>query len=91
MLHDWHWSFFYKHTRLYYVRTKNSRNKVILPVSIEPLDLQFQFQNSPFWANLAFACKTEILGSLYSHALLIQAKSSKFKNQVVDGQKFKIF
>ena len=27
--------------------------------------------NIPFWANLAFACKTETLGSLYSHALLI--------------------
>ena len=32
---------------------------------------------------LAFACKTETLGSLYSHALLILTKSSKSKNQVV--------
>ena len=29
-----------------------------------------------FWTNLAFACKTETLGSLYSHALLILCKSS---------------
>ena len=38
---------------------------------------------------LAFAGKTETLGSLYSHALLIPTKSSKSKHQVVHGQKFK--
>ena len=37
----------------------------------------------------AFACKTETLGSLYSHALLIPTKSSKSKHQVVHEQKFK--
>ena len=36
-----------------------------------------------------FACKTETLRSLYSHALLILTKSSKFKHQVVHEQKFK--
>ena len=36
--------------------------------------------NSPFWTNLSFACKTEMLGSLYSHTLLILTKSSKSKN-----------
>ena len=40
-------------------------------VSIEPLDLWFQVQHAPLYTNLAFACKTETLGSLYSHALLI--------------------
>ena len=29
---------------------------------------------SPFYTNLAFACKTETLGSLYSHAVLIPLK-----------------
>ena len=38
---------------------------------------------------LTFACKIETLGSLYSHALLILTESSKSKNQVVHGQKFK--
>ena len=52
------------------------------PVGIEPRpfhNLWFQFQHSPFWTNLAFACKTETLGYLYSHALLILTKSSKSK------------
>ena len=40
----------------------------ITPVSIEPLDLWFQVQHSPFYTNLAFACKTETLGPLYNHA-----------------------
>ena len=38
---------------------------------------------------LTFACKTETLGSLYSHALLILTRSSKSKHQVVHEQKFK--
>ena len=50
------------------------------PVSIEPLDLWFQVQHSTFWNNLTFACKTETLGSLRSHALLILTESSKSKN-----------
>ena len=33
--------------------------------------LWFQVQHYPFYTNLTFACKTETLGSLYSHALLI--------------------
>ena len=49
----------------------------------------FQVQHSPFYTNWAFACKTETLGSLYSHDLLLLPKSSKFKNQVVLKQKFK--
>ena len=55
------------------------------PVSIESLNLWFQVQNSPLWTNLAFSCKTETLGSLYSHVLLILTKSSKFKNQAQKG------
>ena len=60
--------------------------KNITPVSIEPgllNNLWFQVQHPPFWTNLAFACKTETLDSLCSHALLILTKSSKFKDQVV--------
>ena len=45
------------------------------PVSTEPLNLCFQVQYSSFLANLAFACKTETLGSLHSLALLILTKS----------------
>ena len=56
-------------------------------VSIEPLDLWFQVQHAPLYTNLAFACKTETLSSLYSHALLILTKSSKSKHQVVHEQK----
>ena len=59
------------------------------PVSIEPLDFWFQVQHSPFWTNLAFNCKSDTLGSLFSHALLILTKSSKSKNQVVHEQEFK--
>ena len=36
----------------------------------------FQVQHYPFLVNCSFACKTETLGSLYSHALLTIAKSS---------------
>ena len=43
-------------------------------------------KHSPFWTKLTFACKTETLGSLYSHALLILTESSKSKNQVVHEQ-----
>ena len=41
---------------------------------IEALDLWFQVQHSTLCSNLAFACKTGTLGSLYSHALLIPTK-----------------
>ena len=58
-------------------------------VSIEPLDLWFQVQHAPLYTKLTFACNTETLDSLYSHALLILTKSSKSKNQVVHEQKFK--
>ena len=37
---------------------------------------------------ILLTCKTETLGSLYSHALLILTKSPKFQNQVVHEQKF---
>ena len=43
-------------------------------MGIEPwplMNLWIKLQHSPFWANWAFPCKTETLGSLYSHALLI--------------------
>ena len=52
-------------------------------------NLWFQVQHYPFYTNLTFACKTETLGSLYSHVLLILFKSSKSKFQVVHEQKFK--
>ena len=46
-------------------------------VSIEPLNLWFQVQHAPLYTNFVFACKTETLRSLYSHALLILTKSSE--------------
>ena len=55
----------------------------------EPMTSDFQVQHSPFWVNLGFSCKTETLGSLHSHALLILTKLSKSKDQVVNEQKFK--
>ena len=51
--------------------------------------LWFQVQHSPFYTNLAFACKTETLGSLCNHAQLIPTKSSKSRYQVVHEHKFK--
>ena len=42
--------------------------------------LLFQAQHSPFYTNLTFACKTEPLGSLYSHALLKVVHEQKFKD-----------
>ena len=59
-------------------------------MSIEPLDLgDSRVQHAPLYTNLAFACKTETLSSLYSHALLILTKSSKSNYQMVHEQKFK--
>ena len=55
-----------------------------------PSEYWFQVQHYLFWNNLAFACKTETLGSLYSHALLILTKLSKSENQVVYGRSLKI-
>ena len=53
---------------------KKSSDKMLLLVRIEP-SLQFQVQHSPFRTkNWAFACKTETLGSLYSHTLIIPTK-----------------
>ena len=51
--------------------------------------LLFQVQQVPFYTNLVFACKTETLGSLYGHVLLILTESSKSKNQVVHEMKLK--
>ena len=53
------------------------------------INLWFQVQHYPLWANWAFACKTETLGSLDSYALLILTYTSKSKNQVVHEKKFK--
>ena len=46
------------------------------PMGIEPgpLIASDSKSNTPFYTKLAFACKTETLGSLYSHALLILTK-----------------
>ena len=52
-------------------------------------NLWFQVQHYPFWTKLTFACKTETLGSLHSHTLLILTESSESNNQVVHEQKFK--
>ena len=56
------------------------------PVRIEPkplINLWFQVQYYPFWANWSSACETETLGFLCSRALLILTKSFKLKNQVM--------
>ena len=61
-------------------------------MGIEPgaqINLWFKVQHYPFWANWAFAFKTETLWSLHSHALLILTYTSKSKIQVVHEQKFK--
>ena len=71
------------------MKTKKIQLQNATLVSIEPLDLRFQVQHAPLYTNLALACKTETLSSLYSHALFILTKSSKSKHQVVHEQKFK--
>ena len=63
-------------------KQKASNNQMLPPMRIEPRPLikfWFQVQHCPLWTNLAFAWKTEILGYLFSHSLLIQTKSSKYK------------
>ena len=55
---------------------ENYSNKILPPVSIEPLaqDFKSSMLPLPYWA---LACKVKPLGSLYSHALLILTKWSK--------------
>ena len=53
--------------------------KNVAPSGNRTRALWFQVEHYPFYTNLTFACKTETLGSLYSHALFIPLKSSKFK------------
>ena len=67
------------------LREKKSSDKMLPSVGIEPGPLI----NSDSKSNLTSACKTETLGSLYNHALLILLKSLKSKYQVVKEQKFK--
>ena len=52
-----------------------------------PADRQTRLKTLP--SQSFIACKTKTLGSLYSHALLILTKSSKFKNQAVNEHNFK--
>ena len=57
---------------------KKSSDKMLPPMGIEPGPLITSDSKSnyyPFYTNLTFTCKTETLGSLYSHALLIPLKS----------------
>ena len=70
---------------------KNSSNKILPPVSIEPLAQDSKSSMAPpLYPNCALACKSKPLGTLYSHALLILTKHHpKSKNQVVHEQKFK--
>ena len=42
-------------------------------------DLWFQVWHSPFWANLAIACKSDACRSWYSNALLILGESPRSK------------
>ena len=48
-------------------------------VGIEPLAQDSKSNMPLFYPNLTFACDTETLGSLYSHALLILTESSSLK------------
>ena len=59
------------HQRLYYVKTKRIQYQNVTPSGNRTTGLGFQVQHAPFYTNLTFACNTETLGSLYSHALLI--------------------
>ena len=62
-----------------YVKTKNSSNKMLPPVKTEPRTSGSKSNTLlDSWASLAFACKTETLGSLYSHALLILSPKIKW-------------
>ena len=45
--------------------------KNVIPSGNRTTGLGFQVQHAPFYTILTFACNTETLGSLYSHALLI--------------------
>ena len=74
---------------LFHENKKNQLQNATL-VSIEPLDLWSQVQHAPLYTNLALACKTETLSSLYSHALLILTKSSKSKHQLKLNRSLKI-
>ena len=66
---------------------------MLLPMGIEPGTLiASDSKSNTLYTNLTFSCKTETLGSLYSHALLMPLddpyivmplKSSKSKYQVV--------
>ena len=60
-------------------------------VGLEPRQPLILSPTLSLYTNLTFACKTETLSSLYSHALLILLKSSKCKHQVVHEQKLKDF
>ena len=63
-------------------KQKKSSDKMLPLVGIEPrplMNLWFQVQHYPFWANWTFACKTETSSSLCSHALLISTPSPKIK------------
>ena len=46
------------------------------------------FSCLPHWANLTLLVRLRLLGFLYSHVLLILAKSSKFKSQLVHQHKW---
>ena len=76
----------------FYMKTKIIQWKHINPSGNRTQvshNLWFQVQHSPFWTKLTFACKTETLGSLYSHALLTATELPRSKHQVVHEQKFK--
>ena len=73
------------HFRLYYMKTKKFQWQNVTPSGNRTRtshSLWLQVSHSlwlqvhyPFYTNLTFACKTETLGSLYSHALLIPFNS----------------
>ena len=50
---------------------KKSSNKMLPLSGNRTTGLGFEVQHAPSYSNLTFACNTETLGSLYSHALFI--------------------
>ena len=57
---------------------ENPVTKMLPPVEIEPWPLiASDSKSNTILSGLAFACKTETLSSLYSHALLILTNSSQ--------------
>ena len=80
----------YCHHKLYYMKTKKSNKKILPPSEDWTRDLyhsSWVLSILSYLSELTFACKSETISYLCSHALLILTKSFKSKNQVVHEHK----